>query len=56
MLGLYIIELESAWLLEQEEEPVWIVLIAPSSWGILLKGSFIQGPLLSLEDEAREGQ
>ena len=31
MLGLDIFELESAWLLEEEEETVSSILIAPSS-------------------------
>ena len=55
MLGLDIFELESAWLLEEEEETVSSILIAPSSWGILLEGCLDQGPVLPRRDEEREG-
>ena len=48
MLGLDIIELKSAWLLEEEAETVSSVLLAPSSSGILLEGYLDRGPVLLL--------
>ena len=55
MIGLDIIELESAWLLKEDEETVSSVLIAPSSWGILLERCLDRGPVLPRRDEEREG-